>query len=259
MNTHKTLNKQISAYMPVITLFLLVGVWYIAAAAVGKEVILPTPHVVIKSTFELFADGGFYLALLSSLLKILISFMIALVFGVAFAVLSANFKIIEKLLYPLIIVQRATPTMSVIFLCLLWFGKNVSPVIVALLVIFPVLYSSVLTAIKSCDKRLIEMSSLYKVKKSTMVKKLYLPYVADTVYSDCVSVLSLTVKLIIAAEALSMSNMTLGRLMQISNDNLETARLFAVTVVAVLLSVALESVLKLIRWLLRRKRYGKHS
>ena len=245
--------------MPVITLFLLVGVWYIVAAAVGKEVILPMPHAVIASTFELFADGGFYLALLSSLLKILVSFIIALVFGVALAVLSANFTVFEKLLYPLIIVQRATPTMSVIFLCLLWFGKNVSPVIVALLVIFPVLYSSVLTAIKSCDKRLIEMSALYKVKKTTMVKKLYLPYVADTVYSDCVSVLSLTVKLIIAAEALSMSNMTLGRMMQISNDNLETARLFAVTVVAILLSVALEFMLKGIRYSLRRKRYGKNS
>ena len=259
MNTHKTLNKQISAYMPVITLILLVGVWYIVAIAVGKEVILPMPHAVIVSTFELFADGGFYLALSSSLLKILISFVIALVFGVALAVLSANFIVFERLLYPLIIVQRATPTMSVIFLCLLWFGKNISPVIVALLVIFPVLYSSVLTAIKSCDKRLIEMSALYKVRKATMVKKLYLPYVADTVYSDCVSVLSLTVKLIIAAEALSMSNLTLGRLMQISNDNLETARLFAVTVVAVLLSVLLEFMLKGIRYLLRRKRYGKNS
>ena len=259
MNEHKTVNNQISAYMPVITLFLLVGVWYVVAAAIGKTVILPMPHDVIVAMWDMLRDGSFYLALLRTLGKILLSFAIALAAAVGLAVLSANFGFFEKLFYPLIIVQRATPTMSVIFLCLLWFGKDISPMIVALLVIFPVLYTSCLSAIKSCDKRLIEMSRLFKVSKKTVVTKLYLPFVADRVYVDSVSVLSLNVKLIIAAEALSMSGMTLGRLMQISNDNLETATLFAVTVFAILLSVALEFALKGIRSFYRRKRYGEDS
>lgn len=251
--------SKITAYMPIITVFLLVGIWYIVAAAIGKEIIFPTPHKVAAAMGELLIEGQFYLSLLSSLLKIALSFLIALVFGVAFAVFAANGKFFDKLFYPLIIVARATPTMSIIFLCLLWFGKDISPMIVSLLVIFPILYSACLSAIRSCDERLLQMSKLYKVSKKTMVKKLYLPFVADKMYSESISVLSLNVKLIIAAEALSMSYMTLGRTMQIANDNLETARLFAVTVFAIILSVALEFSLKGIRTLIWRKRYGKDS
>ena len=253
----RTKKDKISGYMPVITIFALVGVWYIIAAVIGKSVILPMPHEVFKAIGELLFSGDFYLALLSTLLKIFLSFLTALIFGVVFAVLSANSKIVEKLFYPIIAMSRAMPTMSIIFLCLLWFGAKISPVIVSLTVIFPVLYTSCLNAVRSCDKRLVEMSVLYNVERKTMIRKLYLPHVADIVYTESVSVLSLSVKLVIAAEALSMSGLTLGRIMQISNDNLETATLFAVTVIAVVLGILLEFLLGSVRRIYRRRVYGK--
>jgi len=250
--------NKIAAYMPVITIFLLVAIWYAAALAIGKEVVFPLPHSVLAALAQMLGEGQFYLALFNSLLKITVSFIIALVCSVLAAVLSANVRAFEKLFYPLIVISRATPTMSIIFLCLLWFGKDISPVIVSFIVIFPLLYSSCLGAIRSCDRRLVEMSALYKVSKRTMVFKLYLPFVADKMFSEAVSILSLTVKLVIAAEALSMSSVTLGRIMQISNDNLETARLFAVTAVAIILSLLLELVLNGIRKFIARKRHGRN-
>lgn len=249
--------KRISGYMPVIAVFLFVGLWYIIAAVIGKGVILPMPHKVFTEIAAMLTESAFYISLLNSLWKIALSFIIALAFGLGLAALAANAFWLERLLYPLIIVARSTPTMSVIFLAILWFGASLSPIIVSLLVIFPLTYSSSITAIKSVDKNLIEMSALYNVSRSTIAKKLYIPFVADRVYSDSVSILSLNVKLIIAAEALAMSNMTLGRIMQVANENLETARLFAVTLFAVLISVLLELALKFIRSSYRRKKYGK--
>ncbi len=246
--------SKIFGFAPIITVFALVGVWYIIALSIGKAVIFPMPHAVVASMGELLCDGEFYLSLLGSLWKIAVSFAAAMALGVALAVLSASVAFFEKLFYPIVVVARATPTMSIIFLCLLWFGKTYSPIVVSLLVIFPLLYSSCLTAIKSCDAKLLEMSEVFGVKRATVVKKLYLPFVADRMFADGISVLSLNVKLIIAAEALAMSNVTLGRLIQIADENLETARLFAVTVFAVLLSVALEYALKGVRYILGRKR-----
>ncbi|MBP5177076.1 MAG: ABC transporter permease subunit [Clostridia bacterium] len=252
----KTIKSKIAAYTPVITLVLLVGVWYAAAAAIGEKVIFPYPHIIAVETGKLFISGEFYLALLSTLAKIIASFFVALVFAVLFASASSRFLWLEKAFYPLVIIARATPTMSVIFLCLMWFGKTISPVIVALSVIFPVLYSSFLSAIRSCDRRLIEMSRLYKVSKRTLIKKLYVPLVAEAAFADCLSVLSLSVKLVIAAEAISMSNATFGQMMKIADDNLETAKLFAVTISAILLSVALEWSIKGAVYIVRRRRYA---
>ena len=211
------------------------------------------PHIVAEELFALLSSGEFYVTIFNSLWKILLSFFVALTLGALFAVLSATFSPFEKILYPVVVSVRAAPTMSVIFLCLIWFDSKISPMIVSLMVTFPILYTSCLSAIKSCDKRLLEMAKVYSVPKKTVIGRLYLPFVADKVYLDSVSTLSLNVKLIIAAEALASTNLSLGLTMQVAKANLETARLFAVTVVAILLSVLLELLLKLIRSIVRRK------
>ena len=249
----------ISAYMPVITVFLLIIVWQMAAMTVGAEIILPTPLQSAKELIAMFESASFYGAILSSLWKVALSFGIALVSGLLFAVLASASTVFERLFYPVIVVVRATPTMSVIFLCLIWFSSKISPMIVSLAVIFPMTYTNAYSAIKACDKRLLEMAKLYKVKRSYVFGKLYLPFVADKLYIQSTATLSFNVKLVIAAEALAATRDSLGNIMQIAKANLETARLFAVTVVALVLSVLLELALKAVRYFYRRMRYGKDN
>ncbi len=246
-------------WLPVITIFILIAVWYLVAVIVNAEIIIPMPHIVIVEMGRLLTQGKFYISLLSSLWKIILSFLIAGILGVTLAMLSSAFKPIEHLFYPLIVVVRVTPTMSVIFLCLIWFNSKISPIIVSLAVIFPMFYSSCLNAIKGIDTKLIEMSKLFKVSKSTMIKKLYFPSVASKVYDDSISIISLNVKLIIAAEALAMTNLTLGQIMQVSKANLGTATLFSITIVAILVSVLLETLLKALKKLVTRLMYAKNN
>lgn len=243
--------KAFQKYSPVITVILLITVWYIAAIIQNSRLILPTPVDTLKEMFNVFSDGKFYISLLGSLYRTVISFCIAFVSAILLALLSNLSKIFERLFYPIIVIVRATPTMSVIFLCIISFSSKITPMIVATAVIFPTMYSSVFTAIKSCDKSLIEMSDVYKVPTFVRVKKLYLPYVSDKVFSDAVSAISLNVKLIVAAEAIAQTSQSIGVLMQIAKLNLETASLFAYTVAAIVLSVLLETLLKLIRKIFR--------
>ena len=254
----KSLTKN-GKWLPIITVIALIAIWYLVAIIVNAEIIIPMPHIVISQMANLFSQGEFYISLLSSLWKIVLSFIIAIALGVPLAMLAAAYKTIERLFYPLLVVVRVTPTMSVIFLCLIWFSSKISPLIVSLMVIFPMLYTSCLNAIKGIDSKLVEMSRLFKVSKKTMIKRLYLPAVASKVYDDSVSIISLNVKLIIAAEALAMTNLTLGQIMQISKANLETATLFSITIVAILVSVILEVILKKLKVLLGRLVYGKNN
>ena len=66
-------------------------------------------------------------------------------------------------------------------------------------------------------------------------------------FDGVLSVLGLNVKLVIAAEAIAQTRLTLGMLMQSAKINLETGRLFAYTIIAILISCLLEGVLRLIR------------
>lgn len=244
---------------PLVTLAIMIILSLVIALAVGNEIIFPEPLSVAREFFALFADGNFYLSLLSTLLKVIVSFAVSLVLGAGFAVLASSGKALERALFPIVAVSRATPTMSVIFLCLLWLGRDVSPVIVTVIVGFPMVYSAILNAIKACDKKILEMSKSFGVSKRTQFFSYLLPTVADGAYLNLAATLAFCVKLVISAEAISMSNLTLGRMMQISNDNLLTAKLFAITVVAIVVGMGLEYLLIGLRKLYRRAKYGENS
>lgn len=249
--------KRCQKYLPVITVLCLIAAWWIFAAIKNHPLLYPSPTVIVAEMIKILKKGVFYRSLLGSLLRVLISFSIAFILATALAVLSYVFENFERLLYPIILLVRATPTMCLIFLCILWFKSSVTPMVVAAAVIFPTTYSSLLTALKSCDKDLIEMSKLYKVSTKVTIKKLYLPFVAERVYSDAISVVSLNVKLIIAAEAMAQTTDSLGRLMQGAYGVFEIASLFAYTLAAIILSFLLETLLKLIGFLFRRRRYAE--
>lgn len=233
-------------------------VWLVVSLIISDDFLFPTPRLILKEVGVYLVTPSFYAALFSTLVKVLISFLISLVAGVALAFLSYNVRWIRTVFYPLLVVMRAAPTMSVVFICLTWFSSRVSPVIVACLVIFPVLYSSALTGLEGVDGKLKEMSALYGVKKTDEVRYLYLPSLFERLYSDSVSTLSLNVKLVIAAEAwASQVNNNLGTLLTAAKGQLETAKLFAVTLLAVLLSFALELSLRGVKALVQAIRRKK--
>ncbi len=249
--------KIFKKFCPLITVALLIAIWYAMAAIVNMKLIMPTPYDTLKEMLRVFGSAKFYVALFGSAYRAVISFTISFVFAVAFALLSNAYSVFERLFYPLIVIVRATPTMSVIFLCLIWFSSKISPIIVSVTIILPTLYSAVTSAVKSCDDKIIEMSKVYKVPRAVMVKNYYLPHITGTVFDDTVSALSLNVKLIVAAEALAQTSKGLGVLMQIAKLNLETATLFAYTAGAVILSFLFELLLKAIRLVVKEVKRAK--
>lgn len=79
-----------------------------------------------------------------------------------------------------------------------------------------------------------------------MLKKIYLPSVRPYFFAGCSTALGLSWKAGVAAEVLSLPKHALGSELYYSKIYLETPTLFAVTLVVILLSVALEFVLRLI-------------
>lgn len=249
--------KWYQKYLPILTVFALVGGWWILSAIKDYPLLYPKISDVFSEMIKIFGTANFYRSLLGSLSRVLLSFCIAFFLAVALAVVSYIFKNVERLLYPIILLVKATPTMCVIFLCILWFKPNVTPMVVAAAVIFPTSYASVLTAIKACDKNLLEMSAVYKVPTKTKITKLYLPFVGERVYADATSIISLNVKLIIAAEAMSQTRNSLGLLMQNAYAVFEIASLFAYTLAAIILSFLLETLFRVIGVVVRRLKDAK--
>lgn len=252
------MKKWQSAVYPFISLACVLLIWFIASEATDSEYLLPSPSATSTRLFEIFfKEPEFWLAVAQTVLHAFISFVLAFVFALFLAVAASVSHTVERVLSPIVITVRVAPTMSVIFLSFLWVASEDSPYLVGVFVLFPMLYSRILSAITSVDGDVLEMARVYDVKRFDVVKYLYLPHVAGTMADECPGLLSFGVKLAVSGEAVAQSGINLGSLMYSSKANYDTAALVAYTVAAILVGFLLERLLKAIIVLCRRRYYAK--
>ncbi len=222
------------------------GIWYLAAALIGKEIFLPFPHTVIIRLFELAKTAGFWLTAAASLLRILTGFAVGVSFGVALAALTAKSSAADTLLSPAIRAVRATPVVSFILLAYLWLDNDTIPVFIALIMVVPVVWQNTAAGISSLDRELSEMALVFRLSPSKKLFKVILPQLYPHLYSGALSSLGLAWKSGIAAEVISYPKIAIGKAMNDAKVLLETADVIAWTVVVVALSLTAETLFKLI-------------
>lgn len=240
---------------PIAFCALIIAVWAIAAKAGDNEFILPSPLSTLGKTGEILTDKTVYVAFGNTLLRTLEAWAISLVVAAALAVAGKFFPPIGRFLSPLVSVVRALPTMSVVLLLVIWTNARTAPVVVAILVVMPTFYAALRAAIDSVDPLLLETCRVYGVPKRRIFAQVYLPCVIRATALPISSSLSLTLKLMVAAEVLASTARSLGGLMQMSRIYYETAELMALTVLTIVVALALETALyRIIRLFFREER-----
>ena len=227
---------------PLISLVLVLGIWWIVSAVKDKPLVLPAPDKVIVEFFKLFGGVSFWRSVGLSLLRTVICFAISFVMAFAVAVVAGLWTPIHKVMSPIISILRSAPTLAIILIMMLWLDGQTAPVFVGFLIAFPLLYQGIYTAIVGVDKDLVEMAKFYKVKPRDIVFGLYAPEIAPQVFDVSKSTISLTLKVIIASEVLTYAKDSIGLEMQKANQAFDVAVLLGWTLVAILLSFVFEGI-----------------
>ena len=218
-------------------------VWFIISKIVNREVLVASPFSVLKRIIALVQADYFWISAAMSLVRIILGFLIAIISAVIVAVLAVKFKFVQTLIEPLMIIIKSTPVASFIILAIVWLDLSFIPAFTSFLMVFPVMWTNVFTGIKATDKNLLEMVQIFNVKKSKVITKLYVPSVMPYFKSACIASIGLSWKAGIAAEVLCTPKNSIGKYLYESKIYLETADLFAWTIVIIVLSLILEKIL----------------
>ncbi len=246
MKSKKELLKTI--LFPVFAVLFVFLVWAIAAYGKNNPLILPQPTEVLKKFFLLFREPSFWVSVGKSLARTL------LCFGISFlcAFVLAFCKPLHRFLLPIVSVLRSAPTVAVILILYAFTTSEILAVAVGFLIAFPVLYSGIRTAVEAVDKDLTEMAKVYKVPLYKQFVGIYLPQTANAIFDCCRSTVSLTLKVIVAAEILTVLSDSIGGKIQTAYASFEISFLLAWTLVAVVLGYLLEILVVLIKKLVIR-------
>lgn len=234
--------------------------WQVAYLYIDQEILLASPVQVIKRFFTLTVQGSFWQTTFFSLARVMGGYFLGLAIGSLLAIGTVRIRAVYALFYPVISAIRATPVSSFIILALVWMTSTRVVVFIVFLMVMPIVWANLSEGIQKTDPKLLEMAKVFRLKRSQIIRHIYLPSISPFFMSAAITSLGLGWKAGIAAEVLSTPNFSLGGRLYESKIYLLTVDLMTFTLVVILLSLLLERVLvKMLRKLELsiRQRTGK--
>jgi NitT/TauT family transport system permease protein len=243
--------------LPLLLGFALLGLWeWIVAARHIPPYVLPAPSAIARAFIDNFAS--LMGSLLATLYVTVQAFLVALVAGVATAILFSQSRLAERTLYPYAVILQVTPVVAIAPLILIWVGFdriNAALVLIAALVAFFPILSNTTLGLKSADFNLMELMRLYRASRWQILWRLQLPTALPYLLGACRIAGGLALIGAVVAEFVAGSGTATGLAWRIieAGNRLEIATMFAALGLLALLGVAIFAILSVLEhWLLRR-------
>jgi len=233
--------------LSILSFIIIVVLWWVLAETRFQQTgIIPTPIDTLRIISDEMLKDSFFEAIFSTLWRSFISFFISFIAGSVLATLGFFKKFVDIMLNPFIVVCRSMPTMALVLILLLVVGSNMLPTVIAFLVVFPLCYENMKAAISETDKKLIIMAKVFKIPKWRQITGIYIPAMLPLIFSSIIAGFGLNIKVVISAEVMGLPSMSIGHLILSARQGFNFGVSFAWLVIAVLLSLICEGILRLI-------------
>lgn len=218
-------------------------VWQIAATMLGIELLLPTPIAVVKTLYFKFFEKSFLIAVAASITRVLLGFLLAASVGALVGLLTAKSQFINALISPLLLIIRAAPVASFVILALVWIKSDTLPIAISFLTGLPIVWKAVHDSTLMQDKKLLEAANVFRFSAFKTFLYVTVPSVLPSFVSAAVTTLGFCWKSAVAAEIICLPRESIGKGLYSAKQHLETAEVFAYTLITVLLSILFELLL----------------
>jgi NitT/TauT family transport system permease protein len=227
---------------------ILLGVWEAAVRALETpEFLLPPPSAILSSLYYGLASGLFERHFLITASQTIAGFLLASVVGVGLGALVAQFRIVERTIYPWLVALQTLPKIAIAPLIIIWagYGMQSKIVIVALVALFPILVNTIV-GLKSCDQGKVDlMRSLGSTKWETF-RLVLLPNAMPFIFAGLNVAIVLAILGSIVGEFVG-SKAGLGNLILESHYQFNIAQMFAILVILGVFGVLMSAVMKQIQ------------
>ncbi|WP_280302381.1 ABC transporter permease [Nocardia neocaledoniensis] len=239
---------------PLFVLALVIGGWYLVSYLVltpSRRFLLPPPHEVIADGLLGPESENMLAALQRSAVVAATGLLIALVVGIAWAVLMSQARWAETALFPYAVVLQCIPTLALVPLIGFWigFGFSARVLVCVLMALFPIV-SNTLFGLRSVDKGLRELFALRRTSRLTVLRKVELPAALPAIFAGVrISAGLAVVGAIVGDFFFKQGDPGIGILIDTYRSRLQAPEMFAAVLLASGLGVA---VFVVFGWLSRR-------
>ena len=165
-----------------------IGLWYFVSYVIldeARRFLLRPPHEVWLVGF---ADWDNFSEILSALWSssrvALIGLTISILIGFALAIIMSQAKVVERGLFPYLVIVQAVPILAIVPLISFWFGTGeLARIMVCVIIsLFPIIVNT-LFGLQSAERGLHDLFTLHGAGRTTRLRKLMFPAALPAIFA----------------------------------------------------------------------------
>ncbi len=168
---------------PLVTFVLFLAIWEGAVRAFEiKEYMLPPPSAVAKAFVGDF--GALGRAFVTTATATLAGFGLGIVLGVSTGVVLASSRLLERAVYPYVVLLQTVPIIAIAPMLNIWVGPGLRASTLSALIVsvFPIIANTI-TGVRSVDPALRDLFKLYGAGPVQTLVKLALPSALPNIFT----------------------------------------------------------------------------
>lgn len=218
------------------------GAYYLGVDVLGvwKSYSMPSPLGAVDKIGELFGGSNIYLAILASLKRVLIGYLISIVIGLVLGFLLSKFRFLRRNLKPIILGLQTLPSICWVPFAILWFGLSESAIIFVVVIgsTFGIAMA-VEDGLHNVDPILVRAGKTMGAKGLSLYVKVIFPASLPMLVSGLKQGWSFAWRALMSGEMMSAS-LGLGQILLLGRDLADINQVMVVMIVIILIGVLVD-------------------
>lgn len=203
--------------------------------------LVPSPTAVLRRGIE--AWDSLLRNSWVTLKEVLLGFTLSVLVGIPLAITIVYSRVLEGVLYPLLIASQAIPKIAIAPLLIVWVGFGTMPkVLMAFLISFFPIVIDTIVGLRSTEPEMLHLARAMRASSLTTFRRVRIPNALPNLFGGLKIAITLAVVGAVAAEFVG-ADAGLGYLLVVASGQLDTPLLFAALIVLSMIGVGLFALL----------------
>ncbi len=232
---------------PLLLLAALLGLWLCATRFWSvPNYVLPPLEGVLAALHRGYVQGAFWGDFGATLSAMLMGYVSGCALAFVIGVLFAEFRWLERLLFPFVLGLQSMPKVALAPLILVWFGFGLGSkaVMVGLVCFFP-MFINTAVGLKATDPALLDLMRAFSASRWHILTRIKIPSAAGHIFAGLQISIVLGLIGAVVAEFVSASQ-GLGYLINASATTLDTSTMFAALISLAVMGIAGSQLIRLL-------------
>lgn len=176
-------------------------------AMLADSLLLPPPTTVARRIMAESATGELPYHLGLTLLRVAVSFIVALLIGTAIGIVMGRYRRLDAFLDGWLVLGLNIPALVTIILCYVWLGlTDVAAIIAVALNKIPTVVVTVREGARAVDRELLQVAQVFRLSRTRTLTRVYLPQLYPYLMVAARSGLALIWKIVLVVELIGRSS-----------------------------------------------------